>query len=176
MPEASVDRVWTRCGRTVNFFGMGFSARRRGVYDAATMRLCSPTPTALLGTALMLLVPLGARGADGNGGITIVAKPAVGAQAVSIAGSAPAAQPVEAKLYARFSQDLPTVLLSRRTVSTDATGHYATTLSVAPAYFRNAIVTVVVQSMPAGPSARASITIAAPNAPAPPDDVPPSDR
>ena len=141
------------------------------------MRLNTTSSTALLGSALMLLMPLGARGADSSvSQITIVASPAVGAEAVTITGNAPAGQPLEAKLYARFSRDLPTVLLSRRTVPTDANGHYNATLPIASAFFRNAIVTVVVQSMPAGPSARASITVSAPNVPAPPDDLPSSVR
>ena len=60
--------------------------------------------------------------------------------------------------------------------ATDANGHYNVTLPIASAFFRNAIVTVVVQSLPAGPSARASIIVSAPNFPAPPDDIPPSVR
>jgi hypothetical protein len=179
MPERSVDRVWTGRGRTVNFAGMAFPSPGSDVYDAATMRLCSPPLTALFSTALVLFVPLGAQSADGPAAspvMTLVAIPAVGAEAVTITGNAPAAYPVEAKLYAKFSRDLPTVYLSRRSVPTDANGHYNVTLPIASAFFRNAIVTVVVQSLPAGPSARASIIVSAPNFPAPPDDIPPSVR
>ena len=86
---------------------------------------------------------------------------AVGAEAVTITGNAPVAQPLEAVLYATFSQNLPTVLLSRRAVPTDSLGRFNATLPIAPAFFRNAIVTVVVHSLPAGPSARATITVGA---------------
>jgi hypothetical protein len=132
---------------------MAFPSPGSGVYDAATMRLCSPPFTALFSTALVLFVPLGAQSADGPAAsqvMTLVAIPAVGAEAVTITGNAPAAYAVEAKLYV--------------------------TLPIASAFFRNAIVTVVVQSLPAGPSARASIIVGAPNFPAPPDDIPPSVR
>jgi hypothetical protein len=83
---------------------------------------------------------------------------------------------LEAALYATYSQDLPTVLLSRRIVSTDANGRYDATVSIAPAFFRNAIVTVVVRALPDGAGARATIVVAAPNVPAPPDDIPASVR
>ncbi|MEA2721562.1 MAG: hypothetical protein QOJ39_3426 [Candidatus Eremiobacteraeota bacterium] len=109
-------------------------------------------------------------------GITLAATRAAGAEAVRITGKAPASQPLEASLYATFSQDLPTVLLSRRPVQTDADGRYDAALPLAPAFFRNAIVTVVVRSLPAGPGVRATVTIAAPNAHVPPDDIPASVR
>jgi hypothetical protein len=158
---------------------MGFRSTGWAVYDAPTMRLYNSPSIALFSTALVLCMPHGAQSADvhtASPGITIAATNAVGAEAVTITGNAPPGQPVEAKLYARFSQDLPTVLLSRRPVPTDAGGHYNVTFPIAAAFFRNAIVTVVIQSLPAGPSARASIIVTAPNIPAPPDELPPSVR
>ena len=101
---------------------------------------------------------------------------ATGAEAIAITGSAPGPGPLEARLYATFSQDVPTVYLGRRPVPTDANGRYNVTLPIASAFFRGAIVTVVVQSLPAGASTRASFKVGAPNVPAPPDDIPSSVR
>lgn len=130
----------------------------------------------LIGTAAALFVLPGAVSAQAGGGapaVTLTVAPAIGAEAVNVSGTAPAARPVEASVYARFSRDLPTTLLSRRIITTDGSGHYAATLSHAPAYFRGAIVTVVVRSLPAGASATAQFVVDAPNVPAPPDALPP---
>lgn len=150
------------------------------MYDAGTMPLRTTSTIASLGALALLLAPLGARSAEAAPAsppaITLTATRATGAEAVTIAGTAPAGQPLEAALYARYSQDLPTVLLTRRAVPVGADGRFSSTLTTAPAFFRNAIVTVVIQSLPAGPSARASITVGAPNLAAPPDDIPASVR
>jgi hypothetical protein len=122
-----------------------------------------------------LCAPAGAQAPDpAMTRITLTATRAVGSEAVRITGSAPAVRPLEASLYATFSRDLPTVLLSRRSVPTDAAGRYDATLSIAPGFFRNAILTVVVDTVPASQSARATVTAGAPNVPAPPDDIPAS--
>ena len=148
------------------------------MYDAATMQLRNSLSFAILATAMVVLcVPVGTQAADPAATpITLAATRAVGAEAVRITGSAPAARPLEASLYATFSRDLPTVLLSRRSISTDATGRYDATLPIAPGFFRNAILTVVVDAVPAGPGARATVTVGAPNVPVPPDDIPASVR
>ena len=148
------------------------------MYDAATMRLSSPPSIAFVAAAATLFAPLGTFGAQSPvpAAISVTATRAIGAEAVTITGNAPVAQPLEAVLYGTFSQNLPTVLLSRRAVPTDAQGRFDATLPIAPAFFRNAIVTVVVHSLPAGPSARATITVGPPNVMAPPDDIPPSVR
>jgi hypothetical protein len=177
MPEPSVDRALTDRGHTVNSVSKGFSGRVSCVYDAPTMRLNTTFSLALVAAAATSLAPLGARGADAPGaagGVTLTATRAVGAEAVTISGNAPVAQPLEAALYATFSKDLPTTLLSRRAVPTDAQGHYSMTLPVAPAFFRSAIVTVVIRVLPTGPSARTTFPVGAPNLPAPPDDIPSS--
>jgi hypothetical protein len=133
-----------------------------------------------LGTACaFLVVPVGALGADaaaGAPGITLTLNRVIGAQAVNVSGTAPAARPLEAAVYARFSRDLPTVLLSRRSISTGADGHFAAVVTIAPAYFRGAIVTIVVRPLPFGPSAMGEVIVTEPNAPAPPDELPPSVR
>ncbi len=121
----------------------------------------------------LLVDPLASRGAET---LTVTATRLVGSEAVTVTGSAPPQQRLEAAMYARFSKDLPTVLLSRWYLSSDADGHYTTALPIAPAFFRHAILTVVVRSLPAGPSASADVTVRAPNVPAPPDELPPSVR
>ena len=179
MPEVGVDRALTDRGQTVNSAETGFSDGLWRVYDATTMRLSTSPSIALAAAAAVLFAPLGASGAGspaGANGVTLTAARAVGAEAVTITGNAPVAQPLEAVLYATFSRDLPTVLLSRRTVPTDAQGHFDAVIPIGSAYFRNAIVTVVVRSLPAGPSARATITVGAPNVTAPPDEIPASVR
>jgi hypothetical protein len=130
----------------------------------------------VIGTAAALFIPPGPIGAQPGGGVpgvTVTAVPAIGREAVDVSGIAPPTRPVEASVYARFSQNLPTTLLSRSIIRTDASGHYAAVLTHAPAYFRGAIVTVVVRSLPAGPAATASFVVDAPNVPAPPDALPP---
>jgi hypothetical protein len=107
-------------------------------------------------------------------GITLNATRVVGTDSVHITGTGPTGRPLEAALYARFSQNLPTVLLSRRSVTTDAAGRYDATLPIAPAFFRGAIVTVLVRAIPDGAAATATMIVAAPNVPAPPDDIPAS--
>jgi hypothetical protein len=141
------------------------------------MFVTSPSTIALAALAAVLAAQIPAHRADAQvTSITLAATRAAGAEAVRITGKAPASQPLEATLYASFSQDLPTVLLSRRPVRTDADGRYDAALPIAPAYFRNAVVTVVVRSLTAGSDARATITIGAPNLPAPPDGIPASVR
>jgi hypothetical protein len=132
----------------------------------------------LIGAAAALFAPLGANGAEAGGGapVTLNLIPAIGREAVTVSGMAPAARPVEATVYATFSENLPTVLLSRRIIPTDAAGHYMATLSHAPAFFRGAIVKIVVRSLPAGAFAEAQFPVYAPNVPAPPDAWPPDYR
>lgn len=129
----------------------------------------------LIGTAAALFAPqgAGAQAAGGAPGVTLSLVPVIGREAVTVTGTAPAARPVEATVYATFSENLPTVLLSRRVIPTDATGHYTATLSHAPAYFRDALVTVVVRSIPSGASAEAQFPVYAPNVTTPPDKWPP---
>jgi hypothetical protein len=158
---------------------MGYSGPGPGLYDAATMRVINPPSIALFAAVSALIAPIGAPGADAPAaprGVTVIATRVVGAEAVTITGTGPAAQPLEAALYATFSRDIPDVLLSRRAVPTDAQGRYSATVPIASAFFRSAIVTVVVRSLPAGPSARATFQVGAPNVSAPPDDLPASVR
>jgi len=137
------------------------------------MRLQTASAIALFGLCASLAV-LTARSTDAQTttGITLTATPTIGSASVTVSGIAPPG-PLEATLYARFSKDLPTVLLSRYPIGTDANGRYNATLPIAPAFFRDAIVTVILQSLPTGPRANASLTVGAPNLAAPPDEFPP---
>jgi hypothetical protein len=148
------------------------------VYDAATMRLSNWFQVAL-GATLAALIPIGTMAADVPASGSVAAlniSAAVGTEAVRVSGTAPGAHQLQAVLYAKFSQDVPTVLLSRWPLMTDANGQFSTTLPIAPAYFRGAIITVVVQSPSAIPIAQGSVTLAAPNAPGPADALPPNYR
>jgi hypothetical protein len=149
-----------------------------GVYDAATMQVSTRISIPFLAAMAALAAPVAAQNSSAPPvtGITLTATRAVGSEAVHITGTAPAARPLEAAIYARFSQDLPTVLLSRCIVSTDAAGRYDATLPIAPAFFRGTIVIVSVRAIPGGAGASATTTVAAPNVPAPPDDIPASVR
>ncbi|BDE07011.1 hypothetical protein WPS_22870 [Vulcanimicrobium alpinum] len=164
-----------RC-QTVKFGPAGFSEGGPGVYDAATMRVNSKWSTiALAVTGFTALAAPAARAADATAtgpGVTLNVSRVIGAEALSVSGSAPAARPVEAALYATYSRDLPTVLLSRRVIDTDASGKFTTTIPTAPAYFAGAILTVVVRPLPGGARTSASLPVAPPNVPAPPDTDP----
>ena len=141
----------------------------------SVMHIAARYSTAFLAATAALCAPVAAQNVPVTG-VTITATRVAGSEAVRITGSAPAARPLEAALYATFSRDLPTVLLSRRIVSTDAAGRYDATVTIAPAYYRDAIVTVYVRALPDGIPAGATLRVAAPNVPAPPDDIPASVR
>ncbi|MGH7662511.1 MAG: hypothetical protein ACRENA_16535 [Vulcanimicrobiaceae bacterium] len=121
----------------------------------------------------LLVDPLASPGAET---LTVTATRLTGSESVTVTGSAPSQQRLEASMYARFSKDLPTVLLSRWYFSSDADGHYNATLPTSPAFFRHAIVTVVVHTLPSGPNASADVIVRAPNPPAEADELPPGFR
>jgi hypothetical protein len=140
------------------------------------MRHKRPSSIALFGTVAMLLVPLGANAQAPTAAPTLAVTQVVGSEALDVHGTAPPNEKVEATLYARFSRELPTTLLSRRTIAANADGRYATTLPIAPGFFRNAVITVVVRLPSSNAVATANVLVVAPNAPAPPDDIPASVR
>ena len=146
-----------------------------GVYHRETMRLKIASAIALtsFSTALVVSTVCSTNAQTPSPGITLTVSPTIGAHSVTIEGIAPSGQPLEAALYVRFSKDLPTVLLSRYGIVTGADGRYNATLPLAPAFFSDAIVTVILQSLPTGPRTSASLSIGAPNIAAPPDEIPP---
>lgn len=106
------------------------------------------------------------------GAISLELRPVRGSETIAVSGTAPAGRAVQLTLYATFSRDIPDVVLSRQTVLPNGDGAFATTVPIAPAYFRGAIITVVASTPPSGPSASARITVAAPNVTVPPDNLP----
>lgn len=160
------------------FFRQGLSYAALARYDAATMsglrRRHSFAIAALAAACGALGAQASAEPALRDISLTVVR--VVGSEALLVNGESGLARPVEAALYATYSRDIPTVLLSRRILRVAADGTFTATLPVAPAFFRGAILTVVVRSMPGGRAASASIAVAAPNGEAPPDTLPPSVR
>jgi hypothetical protein len=104
--------------------------------------------------------------------LTLSVSRAIGSEAVILSGTSRTAGPLEATLLATFSRDLPTVTLTHRSLVVAADGTFGSTIPIAPAYFRDAIVTVIVRSPSANVSATAHISIAAPNVDAPADANP----
>jgi hypothetical protein len=98
-----------------------------------------------------------------NGGMTVTVAPAVGTEAITVSGSAPAMAPVVLVLHATLSRDLPTVFINRRDVFADADGHFSTVVPIAPDYWRGSILTVTASSSSATASAMAQTVVTLPN-------------
>jgi hypothetical protein len=86
-----------------------------------------------------------------------------GLQQLSVAGVAPANVPVLLTLVGSFSAEVPDVVLSRHRIVADRNGNFQSDLSIAPGYFRGAVLTVVASSFPGVASAKAKIVMKAPN-------------
>jgi hypothetical protein len=89
-----------------------------------------------------------------------------GSSAVHVWGTVTGTRQLQAVLYAKFSPDLPTVLLTRRPIGADANGTVDATIPFAPADFTGAIITVIVQTPAGVPVGRGSIVLGAPIVPA----------
>lgn len=139
------------------------------------MHISSRTTFALLTAAAALCAPLAVGAADAPAAppITLTAARAVGTEAVTVTGTAPTGSTLDVSLYIRYSREIPTVLVNRSTVATSG-GRYFATIRTAPAYFRDAILMIVVRDPVSGADAKATLKIAAPNLPAPPDGTPAS--
>lgn len=83
-----------------------------------------------------------------------------GTAAVRISGTVAGTPQLQALLYAEFASELPIVLLNRKPLVTDAAGHFDTTISIAPAYFNGAIITVIVQTTTGVFVGRGSVKVA----------------
>jgi hypothetical protein len=97
-----------------------------------------------------------------------------GPAAIRAIGTVVGAAPFRAAVYAAFAPEIPTVLLSRRALKTDAGGHFNTTFPIAPAYFHGAIITVIVQTASGEVAGRGTATIEDPTLAAPARDESPS--
>jgi hypothetical protein len=109
--------------------------------------------------AVTATTPVSASAPTGAAVVPVSVSAVTGAAAVLVSGVAPGASQLQALLYATFSPDVPTVLLSRRSLVTDADGHFAATIPVAPAYFSGAVITVIVQTSAGVIVGRGSITL-----------------
>jgi|GEM_PF-4354969 hypothetical protein len=124
-------------------------------------------------TLCLITGPAASRAADTTvSPLTLSVSRAVGADAVVLNGTSRASGPLEATLYATFSRDLPTVVLSRQNLAVGADGTFGATIPTAPAFFRDAIVTVIVRSLHDNVSATAHLSVAAPNVDTPADANP----
>jgi hypothetical protein len=86
------------------------------------------------------------------------------ATTIRIAGTAGATMPLHAELYAAFTPELPVAYLSRQSFLTDATGHFAATLPIAPAFFADTLITVIVRNAAGLVVGRGSIRVGDPGA------------
>lgn len=109
-----------------------------------------------------------------NSSMTLTVAPAVGAEAITVSGTAPAMAPVVVVLHASFSRDLPNVYLNRRDVYADADGHFSAVVPIGPDYWRGSILTVTASSSSTTASATAQTVVTLPNpgVVVPADDVP----
>lgn len=101
--------------------------------------------------------------ASARGAITMEARQLQGAEAINVEGSAPAGAPVTITLLAVVSSDLPTVVVSRHDVVTDANGRFGAIIPIASAYERGTVLRVVATSSPGVASATSQLVMQAPN-------------
>lgn len=95
-------------------------------------------------------------------GVTLNATPIAGSEAISVSGNAPPGSAVTITLLATFSQDIPTVVVSRHVVQPDASGNYQARIPVAAAYEGGTLLHVFATS--AGESsATAQLVVGPPN-------------
>ena len=99
-----------------------------------------------------------------TGAIQLEVHPLPGSEAIIVAGHAPPNAPVTITLYATFSTDLPTVVLSRHDAHPDASGRFSTIVPIAPDYFRGSHIDVLASSLPGVTAATAQYVVGSPNA------------
>lgn len=101
--------------------------------------------------------------ASGQGPLTVSAIGGLGAETLSVFGSAPPNAPVRISLYGQISRDLPTMLLNTSSTVASAEGKYAITMPIAPDYFRGSIITVNAALTEGGPASTTTYKVGAPN-------------
>lgn len=101
--------------------------------------------------------------AAAGGPISVDVRQAAGSDALSVSGRASAGAPVTITLLATISPDLPTVVVSRHDVQSDANGQFQAVIPTAPDYLRGSILRVVATSAGSVP-ASATVLVGAPNA------------
>ncbi len=98
-----------------------------------------------------------------SGAIQLEVHQLPGSEALLVTGHAPPSAPVTITLYATFSTDLPTVVVSRHDAHPDASGRFNTIVPIAPAYFRGSLLDVLASSLPGVKAATAQYVVGAPN-------------
>ena len=96
--------------------------------------------------------------------LTLEARQLQGAEAITVAGTAPANTQVTITLLATVSPDIPTILVSRHDVAADATGRFGAVIPIASAYERGVELTLIATSASGAASAPAHLVTDAPNA------------
>ena len=99
-----------------------------------------------------------------KGAIQMEVHPLPGSEAIIVSGHAPPNAPVTITLYATFSTDLPTVVLTRNDAHPDASGRFSTIVPIAPDYFRGSHIDVLASSLPGVTAATAQYVVGPPNA------------
>ncbi len=107
--------------------------------------------------------PLSIADADARGSITMEARQLQGAEALTVDGSAPPSIPVTITLLAVVSSDIPTIVVSRHDVVSDASGRFSTIIPIASAYERGTLLRVVATTASGAGSASSALVIQAPN-------------
>ena len=102
--------------------------------------------------------------AEAHGSISLEARQLQGAEAISIDGNAPSGSQVTVTLLATVSPEVPTIVVSRHDVVTDATGRFGAVIPIASAYERGTLLTIVATSSSGAASASAHLVTDAPNA------------
>lgn len=96
--------------------------------------------------------------------LSLEARQLQGAEAISVAGNAPAGLPITITLLATVSKDVPTIVVSRHSVVSDATGHFAAVIPIASAYERGTLLNIIASSVSGVASAQAQLITGEPNA------------
>ncbi len=101
--------------------------------------------------------------ATAQGSITMEARQLQGAEAINVSGSAPTGVPVTLTLLAVVSSDIPTIVVSRNDVVTDANGRFTAIIPIASAYERGTLLRVVATSTSGIASATSQLVMDPPN-------------
>ncbi|MFN2529564.1 MAG: hypothetical protein ABR584_12700 [Candidatus Baltobacteraceae bacterium] len=98
-----------------------------------------------------------------------------GTESLAIAGNGPPSVPLTLTVFATLSRDLPEVILSRYDVATDRAGNFSATVSIAPNFMRDSILTVRASSLDSVNPAQAQVLVGppSPHATVPAEIVPP---
>lgn len=86
-----------------------------------------------------------------------------GTESLAILGNGPASVPVTLTVFASLSRDIPEVVLSRYDCATDAQGIFSATVSLAPNFMRDSIVTVRATSLDSVNPTQAQVLVGPPS-------------